>query len=393
MAGKWTALSATAVFAIAAVSATPTPAQVTAEDLMMRALGTTEGVDPVILETFRRAAMDLSEEQRALALECWNDNACDTGTGGEITVAYADGFGENVWRRVTAMEYIMQALTYPEIGRIIYSSARGDAAKAISDMRSFIAQGVDVIVVFADHGPALLPTAREATEAGILVTAHNGTTVGGEPGVDFLSAIAEDICGLGTAFVNVILDNSDGDVGIVELGGTPGNPLSLTWQACSNEVIDAHDNVTLLGVADTNWTQEGTFEAVSGYLAQYDDIDGYIYEYADGFRGGIRAYEAADRDLDFMVALRTDEQGLFCDWEAAASPDFRIFYSSGQNYQSRIALTAAMMALDGSEVPATIDVPFSMKEVVEGLCNPDLPQETSVSTLVDSDMLRAMFAN
>jgi ribose transport system substrate-binding protein len=41
-------------------------------------------------------------------------------------VAYADGFGENVWRRVTAMEFIAQAMTYPEIGHIQYSSARGD---------------------------------------------------------------------------------------------------------------------------------------------------------------------------------------------------------------------------------------------------------------------------
>jgi hypothetical protein len=35
-----------------------------------------------------------------LALKCWKDNVCETGYG-TLTVAYEDGFGENVWRKVT----------------------------------------------------------------------------------------------------------------------------------------------------------------------------------------------------------------------------------------------------------------------------------------------------
>jgi len=143
---------------------------------MMSRLGTTDA-NAVLVESFKRAAMPVTDALRAKALECWSENSCDTGTGGDLTVAYADGFGENVWRRVTSMEFIQQALTYPEVGRILYTSARGDASKAISDVRAYIAQGVDVIVIFADSGEALGPTIREATEAGILVTVHNGTEV------------------------------------------------------------------------------------------------------------------------------------------------------------------------------------------------------------------------
>ena len=50
-------------------------------------------------------------------------NGCATGTGGKLTVAYVEGFGENVYRQVSKMEFILQALTYPQIGHIIYSSA------------------------------------------------------------------------------------------------------------------------------------------------------------------------------------------------------------------------------------------------------------------------------
>ena len=143
--------------AAAMIIAAPSSQARDAKELMLKAVGTTENVSPVIVEAINRAAMDLTPEQRKLALECWKNNVCETGHG-NLTVAYADGFGENVWRQVTKMEFIMQALTYPSVKKIIYTSATGDATKAVSDMRAYIAQKVDVIVIFADAGPALLPS-------------------------------------------------------------------------------------------------------------------------------------------------------------------------------------------------------------------------------------------
>ena len=61
-----------------------------------------------------------------LALKCWKNNGCSTGTGGKLTVAYVEGFGENVFRQISKMEFILQALTYPQIGKIIYTSAHSD---------------------------------------------------------------------------------------------------------------------------------------------------------------------------------------------------------------------------------------------------------------------------
>lgn len=388
------ALLATAL-ALALSAAAPQPvaaqsADAGADALMMKALGTTEGINPVVKETFERAARSLTPEEQELALKCWRDLVCETGRG-SLTVALADGFGENVWRRVTHMEFVLQALTYPEVAKIVYTSARGDASKAISDMRSLIAQKVDIIATFPDAGPALLPTAREATEQGITVVPYIAG-FGGNPGKDYLTLVAEDLCELGRQFVQYVDEHNKEDVvEVVELGGTPGNPLSAGWQNCAEENLEKLDRFRLLGKADTNWTQEGSFEAMSGFLSQHEDVDAVLYEYADGFRGGLRAFEAANRPLDVIVTLRTDEQGLFCDWEKADDPNFRIFFSSGGTFQSRIALTAAMMAKAGAEIPPHVDVPFRMKQVEKGMCNPDFPDEMPVSTLVSSEMLKRMF--
>ena len=135
---------------------------------------------------------------------------------------------------------------------------------------------------------------------------------------------------MGKEFVKAVLTGNPDAKTIVALGGTPGNPLSATWQGCAEKEAAEHPGVKIAGKFDTNWTQEGTFNAVSAALSQFGKVDGYIYEYADGFRGAVRAYDTAKKPMDFVAALRTDEQGLFCDGEAANNPNFKIFYSSGR---------------------------------------------------------------
>ena len=376
-----------AVMALAGLSAQA----MTQQELEMKSLGTNDNINPIVAETFKRAAAGLTADQQALAMKCWKDSVCETGQG-DITVALADGFGENVWRQVTKMEFIAQALTYPNIKKIIYTSGHNDPTKAISDLRSLIAQKVNVIVVFADASTALLPSIKEATAAGITVVLHNGTYVGGDAGKDYLSTVAENLCNLGTGFIDAVADNSGKpNPTVVELGGTPGNGLSAAWQKCSDDEIAKRGNLKLLGKADTNWTQEGAFQAMSSFLAQNDSVDGVVYEYADGFRGGLRAWQEAGKQPDVVVALRTDEQGLFCDWEKANDANFKIFFAAGMNFQSAIALTAAMTKLAGGDVPTVVDVPFRMRQVVKGMCNPDLPLDASVSSTVSDDMMKAMF--
>ena len=102
----------------------------------------------------------------ALALKCWKNNGCSTGTGGKLTVAYVEGFGENTYRQMSKMEFILQALTYPQIGKIIYMSAHSDLNQAIADFKSVIAQHVSAIVTYPDFGDAMIPCSSRRPKAG-----------------------------------------------------------------------------------------------------------------------------------------------------------------------------------------------------------------------------------
>src|ERR1700744_1166460 len=75
----------------------------------------------------------------------------------EITLALADGFGDNNWRKITRAEAEAEAKECPNVTEFIYTDGQGNTQKAISDLEGLTAQGVSAAVVFPDAGKALLP--------------------------------------------------------------------------------------------------------------------------------------------------------------------------------------------------------------------------------------------
>jgi Flp pilus assembly protein TadD len=72
----------------------------TAADLALveRALGPVEPSDEdswnIILASVARASQDLDQATIDKAIECWSAQECDTGSGGDLVMGYADGGGD-----------------------------------------------------------------------------------------------------------------------------------------------------------------------------------------------------------------------------------------------------------------------------------------------------------
>ena len=226
-----------------------------------------------------------------LALNCWKNNGCSTGTNGKLTVAYVEGFGENTYRQMSKMEFILQALTYPQIGKIIYRSAHSDLNQAIADFKSMIAQHVSAIVTYPDFGDAMLPVFQQATKAGIPVSTYAWGYVTG-PGANYTTVVGEDTCKLGQAFAGV-MNGIVKSGNIAFLGGFPGNPLSLGWQKCEQAALNS--NIKVVANEPTNWDPSKVQGIVSGILAKTPDLKGLSYEDALFMsQGGYAAYQAAN---------------------------------------------------------------------------------------------------
>jgi ABC-type sugar transport system substrate-binding protein len=326
-------------------------------------------------------------------------------------MGYADGGGHfNVWRGVSHMEAILQALSYPEVGRIVSTEA-GFAGPdpEMANIRFLIQDiqangGSGFIVGYPDSGALVAPAVTEATAAGIPYVSFSAGWVGLPdqdnaltPGEDYLTVVGEDLCALGESFAD-FLNTGVGEGTIGVLGGSPGNALTLGWQRClfpalsdGIEPIDPPPNEDTT-VGDTYWLNDNALQVVQGWLSTAPDIKGYAYEYSDGLYSALAAY-GDDGVQDLTVALRTDEQTLFCDWAERGEPTYNIFFSAGGNFQSRIGVTAAMMSINGATIPGEIVVPHVMRQVTEADCNPDRVNPfVSGTSLAPNSVLELMFA-
>jgi ribose transport system substrate-binding protein len=383
--------------------------------LVEKALGPVEPSDEaswnIILASIARANQDVDQATIDKAMECWSSKECDTGTGGDVVMGYADGGGDtvNVWRAVSHMEAILQALTYPEIGTIVSTEAdfNPDPAVPANDIRFLIQRGVDFIVGYPDAGVAIADAIKEADGAGIPYVSFSAGWVGlpGQegalvPGEDYLTVVGEDLCALGQSFAQV-LDDGVGTGDVALLGGTPGNALSLGWQQCA--ISGLSDGINLVNppansdstTGDTSWYPPAIPGVFQGLLTTDPDIKGYAYEYADGMYIGLQTYQDLGIPVkNLTLALRTDEQNLFCDWAERDEPTYNIWYSAGGNFQSRVGVTAAMMSLQGAEIPAEVVVPHVMRQVTAADCDPNRVNEAvSGTSLVPDPVLQAMFAS
>jgi len=383
--------------------------------LVEKALGPVEPSDEVswsiVLASIARANQELDQATIDKAMECWNNQECDTGSGGDLVMGYADGGGKtvNVWRGVSRMEAILQALTYPDIGKIVTTEANFglEGGDPVADMQFLIQYPVNFIVGYPDVGSALATVVSQAEDAGIPYVSFSAGYVGLPgtegalvPGEDYTAVVGENLCALGESFADVLNTNvaSGGEVGL--LGGTPGNALTLGWQQCIIPGI-ADGGLSLVNApadelqttGDTYWVNQFAYDAVLALLTTNPDIQGWAYEYSDGLYTALQAYEDLQLPVqNLSVALRTDEQTLFCDWADRDEPTYNIWYSAGGNFQSRTGVTTAMLALQGFEVPGEVVVPHIMRQVTDADCNPDrVNPVVSGTSLVPDEVLAAMY--
>jgi ribose transport system substrate-binding protein len=325
----------------------------------------------------------------ALALKCWKNNGCSTGTKGKLTVAYLEQFGENVYRQMSKMEFILQALTYPEVGRIIYSSAHVDFNKAFADWKAAIAQGVDLIVTYPDFGDAMIPVMKQATDAGIPVATYAWGYVS-DPGKNYLTVVGEDTCALGKTYAYV-MNNQVKSGQIAFLGGFPGNPLSEGWQKCEEPALKS--SIDVVAKEPTNWDPSKVQQVVAGILAKYPNIKGWSYEYGLGMgQGGYAAYKAAGKTFNGVLTFRTDDVGMGCLFNQLKNPNLQMYYYTSGNTQIRVAFTAAMMKLKGAKIPPKIVFPIELQnQRVRDSCVKGYPQEASATSLIPLSLLKKMY--
>ena len=353
-------------------------------------------LDPIVESAYARSDISIFEANKDLLIDGWRSGTLETGRG-NVRIGFAEGTGQNTYRLQLVMELMMQAFTYPEVASVQWTSALGDTTKALSDMQAFTAQGVDIIIGHFDIGETALQVVKDATAEGIIVV-NEYFDLGGEPGVDYVGLANAELCDMGVEMASSLLAEYEAagntDPNYFLLGGTPGNTFTEAWETCADPVMEAA-GATKLGRSDTGWTVQGTFEAAAASLARESRIDGWLHDFAFGFQGVTRAYEATGRALDFTGVVNTDEVGpilTFSEIEAA-NPGFKMIYGNSLVNIPRLAMHMAMLKHRGMEnVPTLVLVPFKNFPAPPAAdLNPLLPGDASLTSSIPDDYLIEMF--
>lgn len=348
-------------------------------------------VDPLIVEALGRATVQLTSAQLDTAYTCWKGSECKIAGGGDTTLAIVDAFGGNTWRRISKMETILQALTYPQIGRIISSDANFDLPTYQSQVRGAVAQGAKLIVGYNDFGDAMVPTFKDAQSAGAFVSIYVGPapTAGASA---IVTQIVTDTCSAGKSMADVAAKLTGGQGKIAFFNGTPGNPQGAAWNKCALDQLAAKSpGVTKTFAADTSWTPAGAAEAASALIATGDPVKAILYDYADPLPGVIDTFKQAGQKPPALITW-TMNNDLFRVWQdAQGTPNaFDLYYTNGLNWVARVSVTAVMNAFSGHPNKAVVNYPLPFVPAQKGMYDKSKPGDFPGTAIVPDALLAKM---
>ncbi|MBB5157186.1 substrate-binding domain-containing protein [Saccharopolyspora phatthalungensis] len=304
-----------------------------------------------------------------------------------MTVGYADGSGGNSWRKTVRAELEAEAAKCPNIKPVKYTDGKGDTQTAISNVKSLVAQGVDIILSYPDAGPTMNAAYRQATEAGVVVIPFAvGTDYAGTPGTDFLQIVTEDVVAKGRVKGEWMVKALGGKGNIVFLGGTPGNPTSKAeFEGVKQGIAGSQVKLLTDAPIDTNWDPAQAQKVMAGLLTKYpNQIDGVVADYGLGSVGAIRAYQQAGQPLVPWAA--EDGNDFACTWQklAPSNPRFQIATASARTWLIRVALRKGIAQVQGipDNEPSIVTLPLfedSLDPAKAPQCQPGLPPDALLS--------------
>lgn len=311
----------------------------------------------------------------------------------EITFGLLDGFGGNSWRLVTTASGEEEAKKCPSVTEYVYADGQGDTQKAISDIQSMVATGVDAMVVFPDAGEAMLPALRSAYEAGV-VTVPYRVDPGGEDGVDYDVWIGADFVQSGKDWAEWTLENFPDGAKILFLSGPAGNSQGEDEAAGAKELLsDAkYEFIGEQPFEVTNWDPALTQQVLTAAISKYPEIDIIYSDFGPSLVGALPEFTKSGRDIPALATSDGNLLGCFWQEQQDAGNGFEMMSVATGNDNVRLAVQTAIALATGGVVPDKGDgfVHPKFEDSISGSpsavqCRDDLPGDIYLSAQLDGD--------
>lgn len=215
------------------------------------------------------------------------------GSGETISLGFSQVGAESGWRAANTKS-IQESLTAENGFKLSFSDAQQKQENQIQALRSYIAQGVDVLAFSPVVETGWDAVLQEAKNAGIPVILTDRAVDTTDDSL-YASFIGSDFVEEGRRAGAWVKENFDGDqLSIVELQGTTGSAPALDRQEGFAEAIKGSD-AKIIDSQTGDFTRAGGKKVMEGFLNSHDDIDLVFAHNDDMGLGAIEAIQAAGK--------------------------------------------------------------------------------------------------
>ncbi len=218
--------------------------------------------------------------------------------------------------------------------------ATADATQQIQLLNSLIAQKVDGLAISADDSDALVPTGKQAMQAGIPVVTWDSAISPGGRTVHINQAVAQDIADIQLKMALDLTGPDGGDIAI--LSATSTAPNQNEWIADMKESLKKPEYSKLNLVATVYGDDEDTksYNEANGLMQTYPNLKVIIAPTTVGVAAAARAVQDANKvGKVFVTGLGTPN--TMRDYvKSGAAPEFALWNPSDLGYLAIYTLNA-----------------------------------------------------
>jgi ABC-type sugar transport system substrate-binding protein len=185
---------------------------------------------------------------------------------------------------------------------VVAIDAENVAAKQMSIVEDFIAQGVDGVLMSPIGEDALVPAVESLNEAGIPVATVDRKVEGGE----LLVHVGADNVEGGRVAARYMIAQLGGKGKVLELEGTPGASPAIDRKAGFDEVIEKDSEIEILVSQTAQFSRANGQSVMENLLQVHKDFQGVFAANDEMILGAIEAMEAAGVDLSEVVTIGYD---------------------------------------------------------------------------------------
>lgn len=208
-----------------------------------------------------------------------------------LTVGFAQTGAESAWR--TANTVSMKSEAEKRGITLKFADGQGRQENQIRAVNSFIAQGVDAIVIAPLVETGWEPVLRAAKKARIPVIITDRTIKVSDESL-YTCFVGSDFLQEGRLAANWLVAHTGGKGRILELQGTPGSAPANDRRKAFAEVIAAHPGLAIINAQSGDFRRSGGKEVMEALLKKHGRNFDVVYAHNDDMAlGAIQAIEEA----------------------------------------------------------------------------------------------------